>query len=175
MQGIVSSEPYEASSCDDAHSGLGNLHLHSEGVLSDLCGSPATSHLSSDIPLALDPVRSSCTTSSTQGCLSNGERQTNATASNSGTLGTRLESSKRISPKVRSSASAYYSLPKDNQTVKLAPGLPPLKLPPTVRVLSHSGTALVGIPRLVHSCNPEADSECSTTKSCLGWLAGEGK
>ncbi|KAG0558050.1 hypothetical protein M758_10G001000 [Ceratodon purpureus] len=152
---IVHSEPCEAGSCG-GHCELENSESHRK-FLGDLCTSPATSHLSSGIPSASDPVRSSATTSSRQGQI-NG----NTPSLCSGTLGTQLKSSKRVNSNVHSSPSTYTFSLKDNQTVKLAPGLPLLKLPPTVRVLSHSDTVLSEIPSL-HTSDVKIGSQCSTT------------
>lgn len=158
MQGKVISELHEAGSCGDGE--LENMQFR-EGPLGNSYNSPATSHLSSEIPLASDSVRTHGATSSRQGKI-NVKNQIDSPSPCSGTLGTQPKPSKPVYSK------ALTSLSKDDQTVQLAPGLPPLKLPPSVRVLSHLQISSV------HS-NAKASSECSTHNFVLGSLAGQRK
>lgn len=167
-QGKVLPEPYEAGNTGDGE--LETTQFR-EGPLGNLCNSPATIHLFSEIPFASDSVRSSAAMSSTHGNL-NGKNQTDSSSPCSGTLGTQSKPSGPVYSKI-STSPTQSSLLKIDQTVQLAPGLPPLKLPPTVRVLSHSGTTLLQASG-VH-CNAKASSEYSTNNSSLGCLAGQRK
>ena len=132
VQGTVHSKLHEAVSCCDERCGLEKSQFH-DGFLGHLCTSLPTRHLSSETPL--NSVRSSATIPFRQAV--NG-RKADAPGSCSDTFSTRLKSSKRANSKVCSSPPTYISLLRGNQTVKLSPGLPSLKLPPTVRVLSQS-------------------------------------
>lgn len=167
----------QAGLCCVQGKGLSELHEDGElenmqfreGPLGNSYNSPATSHLSSEIPLASDSVRTHGATSSRQGKI-NVKNQIDSPSPCSGTLGTQPKPSKPVYSKA---PPTLTSLSKDDQTVQLAPGLPPLKLPPTVRVLSHSDTARLQISS-VHS-NAKAGSECSTHNFVLGSLAGQRK
>jgi len=170
VQGKFLSEPHELGSCGD-----GELEQKQfrEGPLGNSCNSSATSHLSSEIPLASVSVRSPAAIPSKQGKL-NGKSQTGSPSPYSGTLGIQSKPFRSVHSKSCTLPPTQNPLVKDDQTVQLAPGLPPLKLPPTVRVLSHSDTELRKIPS-AHSCIAKTASKRSANNSILGCLAGQRK
>lgn len=156
-------KPQEEGSGGDG--GLDKTQFHG-GLVSNLCDYSATSHLSSDISCTSDSIRSPAATSSRRR-EANGASQRSPPSLYSGALNTHSKPSRPVCSRLCTSATTRNSLAEDDQTVQLAPGLPPLKLPATVRVLSHSDTTYLQTFS-AHSCNAKTRSERTTDKSSVG-------
>lgn len=146
--GNVPSKHHEAGSCEDGE--LEQTQFR-EGSMGNSCNSPVTRHLSSEIPSASISAQSPATISSKQQGKANGLSKTDSPSPKSGTLCNQSKPSRPYSKFCSLNPPTQNLLAKEDQTVQLAPGLPPLKLPPSVRVLSHTDKERQIL--IAHSCN----------------------